>query len=57
MGDIEGSFVHFFCDFLDGGQNLNLSGDIQSGRGLIKDYNIGFTGHGHGHHGALELSP
>ena len=56
MGDINGRRVVFARDAFNGRQYLDLGRDIQRGGRLIEHNDVRTAGHGHGHHGALQLA-
>ena len=56
MGDVDGGLIELLGDFLHRRQHLDLGGHIQGSGRLIEDDDIRLAGHGHGHHGALQLS-
>ncbi len=57
VADIDGRRVELPGDLLDGRQDLDLGGHVQGRGGFVEDDNVRAAGHGHGHHGPLELPP
>ncbi len=56
VGDVDGGGLELPGDVFDGGQDFDLGGHIERRGGLIEDNDVGPAGHGHGHHGPLQLS-
>ena len=55
MSDVDGCRAELLDDVADGGQHLDLRGDIERRGGLVEDDEVGAAGHRHGGHGALQL--
>ncbi len=56
MGDVQGGLVHLLGNLLDRGQDLDLGGHVQGCGRFVEHDDVRLAGHGHGHHGPLQLA-
>jgi hypothetical protein len=56
VGDVDGGGVEALDDVAHGGQHFHLGGHVQRRRRLVEDDQVGPGRHGHGGHGALQLT-
>ena len=56
MRDVQRGGAKLADQRLDQDQHLDLGGDVQRGRGFVEHQDVGAAGHGHGRHGALQLT-
>ena len=56
VGDVEGRRVELLDHVADRRQHLDLRGDVERGRRLVEDDQVGSAGHRHGRHGPLQLA-
>ena len=56
VGDVDRRRLKLVDDVADGGEHLDLGGDVEGGGRLVEDDEVGTAGHGHGGHGALQLA-